>query len=283
MQFRTHLARIATAISIGSLSALCVRSAQAQHQHDMPMPASTTSPATSPSTAAAHDHSAMHSDDAMPGMSAHMHMTATRPATAADSARAIAIADTLRAAIAKYRDSRVAEQDGYELFLPGVKTQRVYHFTKKWNAMRNSFGFDAARPTSLLYKKNAAGEFVLIGAMYTASKRTSEQDLDARIPLSIAQWHEHVNICVPKLGHRERWAEKRDGQMLFGPAGAISTEAECDKADGRFIPQLFGWMVHANVLAETDPIAAWKDDHRMDPSEMQKTSLGPTDALVHQP
>ena len=57
--------------------------------------------------------------------------------------------------------------------------------------------------------------------------------------------------------------------MLFGPAGVISTEDECTKADGRFIPQLFGWMVHANVFAENDGIAAWKDDHRMDPSEMQ--------------
>jgi hypothetical protein len=220
----------------------------------------------------------MHDDGAMPSMSAHMRMTTLRVATAADSARARAVADTLRAAIAKYRDSRVAERDGYELFLPGVKTQRVYHFTKNWNGMRNSFGFDAARPTSLLYKKNEAGEFVLVGAMYTASKRTSEKDLDARVPLSIAQWHQHVNICVPKLGHRERWLEKRDGQMLFGPAGVISTEEECTKADGRFIPQLFGWMVHANVVAESDAIAAWKDDHRMDPSEMQHTSLDPRDS-----
>lgn len=214
----------------------------------------------------------------MPTMSAHMRMTATRRATAVDSARARAVADTLKTAIAKYRDVRLAEKDGYELFLPGVKTQRVYHFTKKWNAVRNSVGFDASRPTSLLYQKDDAGKFVLIGAMYTAPKRLEEKDLDARVPLSIAQWHQHVDICVPKAGQRERWAEKRDGRMLFGPAGVISTEAECKRADGRFIPQLFGWMVHANVFTEHDPIAAWKDDHRMDPSEMQGSGAGPLDS-----
>ena len=254
---------------LASLVALAP-SAEAQHTHDMPMPMpASTQPAPT------HDHAAMEHDAAMPNMSAHMRMTAMRPATAADSTRAIAVADSLRSAIAKYRDVHVAERDGYKMFLPGVKTQRVFHFTKKWNAMRNSFGFDASRPTSLLYRKNDAGQFVLIGAMYTAPRRLDEADLDARVPLSIAQWHQHVNICVPKLGHRERWLEKRDGQMLFGPAGVISTEAECDKADGRFIPQLFGWMVHANVFSETDGISAWKDDHRMDPSEMQHTSISP--------
>lgn len=258
--------------ALASFAAVAHR-AQAQHTHDMPMPASSQPSAT-------HDHAAMQHGAAMPDMSAHMRMTSMRPATAADSARAIAVADSLRAAIAKYRDVHVAERDGYKLFLPGVKAQRVFHFTKKWNAMRNSFGFDATRPTSLLYRKNDAGDFVLIGAMYTAPRRLDEKELDARVPLSIAQWHQHVNICVPKPGHRERWLEKRDGQMLFGPAGVISSEAECDKADGRFIPQLFGWMVHANVFAQTDGISAWADDHRMDPSEMQHTSLGPADSAT---
>jgi hypothetical protein len=205
-------------------------------------------------------------------MNAHMHMTALRPATAADSMRARAVADTLRAAIAKYGDVKVAEQDGYALFAPKIKTQRVFHFTKKWNAVRNVFGFDAARPTSLLYTKNEAGDFLLVGAMYTASKHLSEDDLNSRIPLSIAQWHQHINICVPKLSDRQRWAEKRDGQMVFGPNGVIATEAECDKAGGRFLPKIFGWMVHANVFAGDDLASVWKDDHRMEPGEMLKSN-----------
>ena len=243
-------------------SLLLARPLAAQHEHHTAAPAS--SPAATP------DHEAMH-DDGMPHMSAHMQMTPMRPTTLADSVRAQAVTDTLRAAIAKYRDVKVAEQDGYKLFAPKIKTQRVFHFTKSWNAMRNSWGFDAARPTSLLYKKSEAGDFVLVGAMYTASKRATEEELNARVPLSIAQWHQHINICVPKLRDKERWMEKRDGQMIFGPNGVISTEAECDSAGGRFLPKIFGWMVHANVYAGNDLAAVWKDDHRMEPGDMQKS------------
>lgn len=228
-----------------------------EHAHGTTPPAAT--PAATP--AAAHDR---HTAHAMP----HMRMTAIRKGTPADSARARAIADTLRAAIAKYGDVKLAEADGYELFLANVKDQKVYHYTKSWHAVQNSFGFSAARPTSLLYVKDAKGGMELVGAMYTASKRVTEDQLHERIPLSIAQWHQHVDICVPKRGARERWTETRNGQMLFGPAGAIATKAECDAADGRFIPQLFGWMVHANVNAGEDLAGVWHDDHRMDPRDM---------------
>jgi hypothetical protein len=30
----------------------------------------------------------------------------------------------------------------------------------------------------------------------------------------------------------------------FGMAGSISTKAACDVAGGRFVPLIFGWMVH---------------------------------------
>jgi hypothetical protein len=263
--------RLSEAAALAALLALYAGSAVAQHTHDMPMPAS--------SSPVAHEHQAMH-DDAMAHMSAHMQMTKLRVATAADSVRARAVADTLRVAIAKYRDVKLAEKDGYALFAPSIKTQRVFHFTKKWNAVRNIGGFDAARPTSLLYKKNEMGDFVLVGAMYTASKRTTEDELNARIPLSIAQWHQHINICVPKLRDRQRWAEKRDGQMVFGPNGAIATEADCDAAGGRFLPKVFGWMVHANVYAGNDLASVWNDDHRMEPGEMQKSDTDAPDPMA---
>ena len=31
--------------------------------------------------------------------------------------------------------------------------------------------------------------------MYTAPNSFNEDNLDQRIPLSVAQWHEHVNLC----------------------------------------------------------------------------------------
>lgn len=190
-------------------------------------------------------------------MNPHMRMTALRAPTAADSARARALVDTLRRALAKYRDVSVAESDGFRMFAPQVKNQRVYHFTRNRNAVKAAFTFDPAEPTSLLYTKNASGAFVLTGAMYTAPRRASEDDLNARVPLSIARWHEHVNICIPRRGDAERWKEMADGQMKFGPAGSIATEDACDAAGGRWLEHLFGWMVHANVFAGDDLGAIW--------------------------
>ena len=191
----------------------------------------------------------------------HVEMTPTRPMTARDSARAAATVRDLRRAIARYRDVDKAVKDGYQLFAPNVKNQRTYHFTRYRSAIRNSFGFDPARPTSLLYVKDSTGEFRLIGAMYTASKRTTLEQLNGRIPLSVARWHRHVNLCVPRVGDRERWTEMRDGAPVFGPLSPIATEAECDRVGGRFLKQIFGSMVHANVFAGDDPKVIWEHEH----------------------
>jgi hypothetical protein len=196
-------------------------------------------------------------------MAKHMAYSPTRPRTAQDSVRSAHIINELRQAIAKYRDVRLAEEDGYKMFAPEIKNQPQYHFTKAGNALRNQFGFDPARPTSLLYKKNSAGQFVLIGAMYTASKRTSVEELDQRIPLSIARWHRHVNWCVPRRNQKDRWAETTNGRPIFGPLG-VATREECDAAGGRFIPQAFGWMVHATTFAGNDLGSIWSDDHTME-------------------
>jgi hypothetical protein len=192
----------------------------------------------------------------------HMRMTASRVATAADSARARALADTLRRALAKYKDVNVAIADGYKQFAPQVKNQHVYHFTRNRAAIKAAFTFDAGDPTSLLYTKAPNGTFTLVGAMYTAPRRASEDDLNARVPLSIAHWHEHVDICIPKRGDTARWKEMRDGKMLFGPSGLIATRAECDENDGRWFDHVFGWMVHANVFAGNDLATVWGEDHR---------------------
>ena len=201
--------------------------------------------------------------DSMAGMAArpHMKMTAMRRATAADSARARALADTLRRALGRYQDVRVAEADGFRMFAPQLKKPRVYHFTRKMAAAKAAFAFDASAPTSLLYTRDSGGAFKLVGAMYTAPHRLSEDELNARVPLSIARWHEHVNICRPKRGDTERWKETSNGRMLFGPAGAIATRADCDANNGRWHDHLFGWMVHANVFAGDDLGAVWGDHH----------------------
>ena len=198
--------------------------------------------------------------DAMSGMmnaNPHMRMSPARVARAADSARAARIVTDARDALAKYRDVLVAEREGYQMFAPNVKNQRVYHFTKLGAAVRERFSFDAARPTSLLYRKNGDGTLRLVGAMYTAPKDASLEDLDARVPLGIARWHLHTNMCVPRLAQQNRWREMNDGKLVFGPASPLATEEACDAVNGRFLPVVFNWMVHVNVF-DSD---VWGDHH----------------------
>jgi hypothetical protein len=182
---------------------------------------------------AVHDMTPGHHD----AHNAHMYMTASRPQTPDDAARAKEIVDQLRDGIAKYKDYRVALAEGYKIFLPNLK-QPEYHFTNYLNGFLEAFSFDPARPTSLLYKKTATG-YELVGAMYTMPKRATEDQLDARIPLSVATWHLHTNLCMPPLGQRRNadWTK-------FGLRGSIATQEACDAAGGRFHPVIFGWMVH---------------------------------------
>ena len=121
----------------------------------------------------------------------------------------------------------------------------MYHFTNYKYGFKAAFKFDPEKPTSLLYKKTSSG-YELIGAMYTARKNSSEETLNERIPLSVAQWHAHINICLPPKNK----ATKADWTK-FGPAGSISTEIECKAEGGRFFPQLFGWMVHVYPYEKT--------------------------------
>ena len=198
-------------------------------------------------------------NDAMSGVmkaNPHMRMSPERAASAADSARAAQIVVDARAALQKYKDVHVAEREGYRIFAPNVP-QDVYHFTSLGAAVREHFAFDVARPSSLLYRKHADGSFSLVGAMYTAPKRFGLEKLDARVPISIARWHKHVNWCIPKRGETARWGERRDGAPVFGPESPIASADECAAVRGRFFPRLFGWMVHVNAFESDDPAVIW--------------------------
>ena len=75
--------------------------------------------------------------------------------------------------------------------------------------------------------------------MYTMPKRASEDQLNARLPLSVATWHLHTNLCMPPREQRRTADWTR-----FGLRGSIATQEACDAAGGRFHPVIFGWMVH---------------------------------------
>jgi hypothetical protein len=229
------------------------------HEHQMP-PARTDD-----------DHMAGMADHAMSTMamdsimSRHMELTPARVATHDDSSRALAVVGDLRRAIAKYKDVSAAERDGFRMFAPNVKNQRVYHFTSSRNAFREAFRFDPEKPTSLLYKRAPDGQMTLIGAMYTMPKRADLDKLNERVPLGIAHWHKHVNWCVPKRGQASRWTERQNGLPVFGPESPVATKEACDAVGGNFFASPLGWMVHANVFAGDDLGSIFADDHGAHP------------------
>jgi hypothetical protein len=185
-------------------------------------------------------------------MSLHMAYTALRPGNDADEARAAVLVTDLRHALAKYKDYQVAEADGFKPFHPEIKQQKVVHFTRSWYGLKAQFTFDPNEPTSLLYQRTSDGGYKLIGAMYTDRKNATLDQLNERVPLSVARWHRHVNMCFPPLGTNMKAAD----WTKFGPAGSIATKEACDEAGGYFLPQVFGWMVHVYPW-ETDRKLVW--------------------------
>jgi len=206
------------------------------------------------SDASAH---AMHSmEDRHMDMGPHMKMTALRPAQAGDEKRANQVVEAARKVAEKYKDYHTALKDGYQIFLPDLP-QKQYHFTNYRYGFEAAFSFNPEHPTSLLYQKEG-DDYKLIGVMYTAPRRFTEDDLNERIPLSIAQWHEHVNFCAPPA---DRKKELFGPKAKFGLLGSISTQEECDANGGTFHPIIFNWMVHVYPL-EKETAKIWSVEHQ---------------------
>lgn len=205
------------------------------------------------------NHAAAAAEHAMAGTVAedlHLRLTPLRHPSPGDSARAAEILAIMRRDLAKYRDIRVAQADGFRQYIPGGAAP-VQHYTKLRWAFQSRNKLDPARPTSLLYQRGTDGTLTLVGAMFTAPPQTTDDQLDARLPLSVARWHQHINWCLPPLAEaRRRWRETKDGQPVFGPKSSIATEAACAAVGGRFRPRLFGWMLHVMAFADGDPWAA---------------------------
>ena len=191
-------------------------------------------------------------DDGMAHMSGHMHMTTLRPANSADQKKAAAVVNAAKVAMTPYQDYQKALAAGYKIFLPNIP-QSQYHFTNYTYALEARSGFDPLKPTSLLYKKTPDGGYKLVGAMYTDRVDAPEEELNERIPLSVARWHQHINFCkAPAL----RKAEYFGADAKFGLLGSITTQEACEAAGGEFHPHIFGWMVHVYPY-ETDAKKIW--------------------------
>ena len=192
----------------------------------------------------------------------HMSMTKLRPVRSGDQARADAIVAAAKKAAERYRDYRQAEAEGYAVFMP-EQHQNVYHFILVSPGPEGHQRFDPEHPRGLLYAKidGPSPRYRLIGVMYMAPYSATEEELDAFIPLSIARWHVHLNVCVPQQPEQRNWLM---GDPTFGLNGSITTAERCTAAGGNFKPHLAGWMAHVYPF-ESDPAKVWSaggnDDH----------------------
>ncbi len=172
-------------------------------------------------------------------MGPHMEMTPYQPVTPADITRMKAIVQNAHVCFDKYRDYRLALHDGYQIFAANIP-QDVYHFANVESFVQAQTTFDLAHPSALLYQKVANG-YHFVGVMYSAPAEATTEQLNQRIPISIAPWHVHVNFCLP-AGDNEQTLFPANS--LFGLSGTITTRGECAKVEGTFYTSMYGWMVH---------------------------------------
>jgi hypothetical protein len=170
----------------------------------------------------------------------HLRLASSPEPKAEDVRRAEKIVAEARQALEKYSDYRVALQEGYRILAPELP-QEEYHFIHFGQALQNMAEFHPSRPTALLYERVRNG-YEWIGVMYSAPESASEAVLDERFPLSMGQWHAHVNVCLPP--DRMNW-ERVFSDPQFGLLGSIDTAGECASEGGTFLSDLFGWMLHA--------------------------------------
>ena len=220
------------------------------------------SPSATLAQASVHDQQDMEMmTDSMPA-GRHLTLTPRWSEQPGDRARADSLVAVARAALAQFEDVAAAEAAGYRMFAPAVKHQKVYHYANRMNAFKARRTFDPAAPSALLYEPQPDGTLKLIGAMYTAPPDMPLEELNQRIPLSIAQWHQHTSICLPP---GTTLASAREGVGMggrnpqFGPRGSITTAEACQAAGGTFRQRMFGWMVHVNMFEASDQV--WEHKH----------------------
>ena len=197
----------------------------------------------------------------------HMQMSVRTPSRPGDDARAAVVIAAAKRVLERYSHVAAAERDGYRPFFPrGVIGEEV-HYTNNWKAGREKKTLDLEQPGSILYKRTESG-MVAVGVMYTARADATPEQLDARLPLSVAVWHRHVHFCGWRNGTpRPDW----DGpNARFGIGGTIDSEAACAAAGGYWIPLVLGWMTHVYPF-ETEPNRIWLGEHMMhlDPSGLE--------------
>ncbi len=183
----------------------------------------------------------------MAAMAGHMYVTPLRPRQPGDEEKAKAVVAQVRAAIERYRDYHKALADGFEIANPKVDQPQA-HFNNQANLQEAEHHFDPAKPSSLLYFKTPKQRYKLEGVMFTVPPDASEDELNARIPLSVVRWHKHTNFCAAPASRIQEYFGKHP---KFGMFGSINTAEACKAEGGAFFPVMFTWMIHVFPF-ETD-------------------------------
>jgi hypothetical protein len=176
----------------------------------------------------------------MAAMVGHMYITPLRPMQSGDEQKAKALVATVKATIERYKDYRKALADGYFIANPKLK-QPQYHFINPANTREADLYFDPTKPTALLYRRTPMMRYKLEGVMFTTNPDATEEELNQRVPLSIARWHKHINFCeAPEDRAKDYQAE----HPKFGMFGSIHSKEACEAERGIFHPYVFTWMLH---------------------------------------
>jgi hypothetical protein len=176
----------------------------------------------------------------MAAMAGHMYVTPLRTKQPGDEERARAVVAAVKTTMDRYKDYKKALADGYVIANPKLK-QPQYHFNNEANTREADLHFDPTKPTSLLYRRTPTQSYKLEGVMFTARPNATEDDLNERIPLSIARWHKHINFCAAPA---DRVKDYDGAHPKFGMFGSIKTKEACETERGTFFPLMFTWMIH---------------------------------------
>jgi hypothetical protein len=176
----------------------------------------------------------------MAAMAGHMYVTPLRPKQPGDEEKVKAIIAQVKASIERYRDYHKALEDGYVIANPNVNEPQ-FHFNNQANLREAEQHFDPTRPSSLLYFQTPTQRYKLEGVMFTVPPNASEEELNARIPLSVVRWHKHINFCAAPADKVKEYLGKHP---KFGMFGSIKTADACKAEGGTFYPVMFTWMIH---------------------------------------
>jgi hypothetical protein len=238
----TFLSALTIGIGITLLQAMPVQAGQ-QSPPMAGMPGM-SAPATGSSGQACDDMSGMGNmsvmGESMAAMANHMCITPMRPRQPGDEEKAKALVAEVKAAIEKYKDYKKALADGFVIANPKVD-QPQYHFNNEANVRLADTVFDPAKPSSLLYRRTAKQSYKLEGVMFTDRVTATEDELNQRVPLSIARWHEHTNFCAAPA---DKVKDYLGAHPKFGMFGSIHTKEACQAEGGIFFPVMFTWMIH---------------------------------------